>query len=91
MTLEECPSGRWSTLGKRVNVKTFRGFESHLLRIFFAVQKKFEEVSQKFGLRGVDESDEPAGEEPLIPPPVLIFYSVKTEEVSQEFGSRGGI
>lgn len=30
--LEECPSGRWSTLGKRVNVKAFRGFESHLLR-----------------------------------------------------------
>ncbi len=34
LSLEECPSGRWSTLGKRVNVKTFREFESHLLRIF---------------------------------------------------------
>ena len=31
--LEECPSGRWSTLGKRVNTKVFRGFESHLLRM----------------------------------------------------------
>ncbi len=30
--LEGCSSGRWSPLGKRVNVKTFRGFESHPLR-----------------------------------------------------------
>ncbi len=29
---EECPSGRRSTLGKRVCVNAYHGFESHLLR-----------------------------------------------------------
>ncbi len=33
--LEECPSGLRSTLGKRVYVNAYRGFESHLLHIFF--------------------------------------------------------
>ena len=32
--MERCPSGLRSTLGKRVYVKAYRGFESHSLRFF---------------------------------------------------------
>ena len=35
---ERCPSGLRSTLGKRVNAKAFRGFESHPLRHFGRVE-----------------------------------------------------
>ena len=44
--MEECPSGRRSTLGKRVCVNAYRGFESHLLRVFIPI------VIRKSGLRG---------------------------------------
>lgn len=45
--MEESPSGRWRTLGKRVCPQGYRGFESHLLRTSTdSVQAEIDEMKK---------------------------------------------